>query len=97
MTKGCRKMKEIKNTAIITDEEMETLLLQVFDHAMEMELIPKAKKDAHRMNESYFGQAFPDHSPATMLMTGFICGVHEGMRLYAAVNGDEEFLKHCDE
>lgn len=82
---------------MITDEEIETLLLQVFDHCMEKELIPKAKDDAHRLNELYFGQAFPDGSPATVLMSGFICGVHEGMRLYAAVNGDEEFLKSCDE
>ena len=84
------------NEVVITNEEADAILLQAFDHAISTIANEGTKAAAFRLAKSYFGEDTAENSIAGTLMNGFYMGVHEGMRIMAALNGDDEYLAQCD-
>lgn len=86
----------MNNNAEMTNEDIDNLLLQSFDHACGTIMNDSTKEASIRLARAYFGAQTEENSIAGHLMTGFYMGVHEGMRIMAAINGDSEYLAQCD-
>ena len=84
------------NNEEMTTAEIDNLLLQAFDHACETIMTDSTKEASIRLARAYFGEHTDENSIAGRLMIGFYMGVHEGMRIMAAINGDSEYLAQCD-
>ena len=85
----------MNNNAEMTNEE-DDLLLLAFKHACETIMNDSTNEASIRLARACFGAQTEEKSIARYLMTGFYMGVHEGMRIVAAINGDSEYLAQCD-
>lgn len=71
----------------ITDDDITGIVLQAFDHAL-TQIDDDTKKQAAELVRLVFGKAadIASSSPAMCLMSGFVMGISEGMRIDAAIN-----------
>ena len=67
------------NTADI--DQYRALMLQLLDHAVENTLNEENKKEALHITRLYFGDECDESGAGFKLITGFLMGVNEGMRL----------------
>lgn len=75
-------------------DETRALYLICLDHSLETGLNDANKAEALTLARRYFGDGVREGSPAFIMMTGFLMGVNEGLRISAAINGDDEFLEY---
>lgn len=69
------------------DDEYRGFILQAFDHAAGEMMNDETKAEARRLVKAYFGADNPaDASPAMCLMTGFLMGMNEGMKIADVFN-----------
>ena len=67
-----------------TDDETDEargFMLQAFEYAMENSMNDETKAEAKALCTMFFGKECSDSSPAFALMSGFIMGMGEGMRV----------------
>ena len=68
-------------------DEYRGFILQAFDHATDEMLNEETKTEARELVKIYFGAESPaDASPAMFIMSGFLMGLHEGMRIADTFN-----------
>lgn len=68
-------------------DEYRGFILQAFDHASDEMMNDDTKAEARQLVKMYFGADNPaDASPAMCIMTGFLMGVSEGMRIADVMN-----------
>lgn len=66
--------------------EERAFILSAFDYAMDNHLNDDTKAEAHELIKLYFGADCTDKSPMFSLMSGFIIGMTEGMRIAACLD-----------
>lgn len=68
-------------------DEYRGFILQAFDHATGEMLNDETKAEARQLVKMYFGaDNHADASPAMCLMSGFLLGISEGMRIADTLN-----------
>lgn len=68
-------------------DEYRGFILQAFDHATDEMLNDETKAEARELVKLYFNADNPaDSSPAMCLMSGFLMGISEGMRIADVMN-----------
>ena len=83
--------KENMNTTPETfdNDEYRGFILQAFDHATDEMLNDETKAEALQLARLYIGNPdMPESSPMFSLMSGFLMGVSEGMRIAAAIDAN---------
>lgn len=76
---------------ILSDPVNDEVLLHGFQHACDTALTDTTKQTARRLNKKYTGKEAADSSRASVLMTGFLMGFREGLRLSAALDEEMDF------
>lgn len=89
--------ENLKNNSGMTDDAINTLLLNGFDHAIETMMNDSTKETALTLTRAYFGEDATEDGVGFKLTLGYLLGVNEGMRIMAAINGDAEYLAACDQ
>ena len=73
-----------ENLDTTDDRENKEFLVSVFARAVEKELDDETREYAADLARAYVGADVPPKSPLYMMMTGFILGMNEGMRVSSA-------------
>ncbi len=78
-----------KNTENATENSIRNIMLGAFDHAVSETLDDETKAEALQLARLYIGNPdMPESSPMFSLMSGFLMGVSEGMRIAAAIDAN---------
>lgn len=75
-----------KNTENTTENSIRNIMLGAFDHAVSETLNEDTKAEALQLTRLYFGEESTEDGHGFKLMTGFLMGVSEGMRIAAAID-----------
>lgn len=71
-------------------KDIANLILQAFGDAISTQLNDRLTEDVGRFSELCFDERLPEHSPMSYLMTGFLLGFREGLRIEAAMESEDD-------